>query len=176
MDLTREEVVATLNADKARVSSFLRRRVAPADVEDLFQQALLRATEHVDQVRDPAHLRAWFYRIVRGVLADHHARRQAHADKLALLANEPGEPTEPPPAVCRCSITQLAHVRPDYAEILRRVDLDEEPVAEVAKELGITANNATVRLHRARKALRDQVQSFCGVSSMRACLSCTCDA
>ena len=73
------------------------------------------------------------------------------------------------------SLGQLDRIRPEYADMLRRVDIDEERLPEVASSLGITVNNATVRLHRARKALRDQLRSFCGVDSLRACLDCSCD-
>ena len=78
-------------------------------------------------------------------------------------------------AICACSLGQLEHIRPEYADILRHVDIEEQPLSEAAAALGITPNNASVRLHRARKALREQLQSFCGVSSMRACLNCGCD-
>lgn len=63
----------------------------------------------------------------------------------------------------------------ENAEMLRRVDIEEKPLPGVAEALGITVNNATVRLHRARKALREQLQAFCGTDSMRACLDCACN-
>jgi RNA polymerase sigma-70 factor (ECF subfamily) len=72
-------------------------------------------------------------------------------------------------------VGQLDSIRSDYAEILRRVDLGDERLADVAAGLGITVNNATVRLHRARKALRDQLRAFCGTDSARACADCGCD-
>ncbi len=58
-------------------------------------------------------------------------------------------------ATCACSLGLLERVRPEHAAVLRRVDLDEEPIAEVARVLGVTTNNATVRLHRARVKPRE---------------------
>src|SRR5688572_32346081 len=75
----------------------------------------------------------------------------------------------------RLSHGQLERIRPEYADVLRRVDIEEEPLSSVAEALGITVNNATVRLHRARKAFREQLQAFCGTASMRACLDCACN-
>ncbi len=45
----------------------------------------------------------------------------------------------------------------------------------LADELGVSANNATVRLHRARRALKKAIKSYCGVDSADACMQCTCD-
>jgi hypothetical protein len=39
----------------------------------------------------------------------------------------------------------------------------------------VTTNNAMVRLHRARRALRSLLQEHCGTTSLRACLSCVCE-
>jgi RNA polymerase sigma-70 factor (ECF subfamily) len=65
-------------------------------------------------------------------------------------------------------------LRAEYAEILRRVDLDEEPLSEVARQLGITPNNASVRLHRARRSLRRQLERSCGTCATHGCLDCRC--
>jgi hypothetical protein len=45
---------------------------------------------------------------------------------------------------------------------IRQVDIDEEPIGDLAATLGITTNNPTVRLHRARKELRERLLSFSG--------------
>ncbi|MGH7821909.1 MAG: hypothetical protein ACREQ9_19275 [Candidatus Binatia bacterium] len=58
--------------------------------------------------------------------------------------------------------------------MLRRVDLDERSLAGAADALGITTNNAAVRLHRARRALRRQLERSCGTCAEHACLDCRC--
>ena len=64
----------------------------------------------------------------------------------------------------------------DEPEPLRveRVDLGGMPVPQAAAALGITANNAGVRLHRARAALRRQLERCCGACSDHHCRDCTC--
>lgn len=172
----RDALVAAVMAEREIYLAFLRRRLrSGADAEDLFQQALLRAAERASSLRDPSRTRAWFFQIVRRALADHHATWAVREAKLATLAADLEESTPAEVATCACSLGQLERLRPDYAAILRRVDLDDEPLADVARTLGVTVNNATVRLHRARKALRDQLGSFCGVDSIRACLDCACE-
>lgn len=61
-----------------------------------------------------------------------------------------------------------------YAEVVRRVDFDEEEPAAVADALGLSVGNLYVRLHRARRMLRERVEGHCRVSSIEPCLECTC--
>lgn len=65
-------------------------------------------------------------------------------------------------------------LKDEYREILARVEMAGRSVGEVAAELGLTANNATVRLHRARRALRQRLEAVCGTCTEHACLDCTC--
>jgi RNA polymerase sigma-70 factor (ECF subfamily) len=163
-------------ADRATFLKFLRSRTpSQADAEDIFQQSLLKASQHVGDLRDPGRARAWFFQILRRTLADEHARRATLEAKLKELGPATEEPAPEEAPVCACCVRQLDNIQGDYADMLRRVDLGDERLAEVAAALGITVNNATVRLHRARKALRDQLRAFCGTDSAHACADCGCD-
>ena len=77
-------------------------------------------------------------------------------------------------AVCGCVTQLLPTLKPEYAEALRDVDLEEMSVKAYAEKRGITANNASVRLHRSREALRRQVQRSCGTCADHGCLDCSC--
>ena len=76
--------------------------------------------------------------------------------------------------MCRCVSDVVATLKPEYQDVLRRVDLDGAAIAEIAREAGITANNASVRLHRARAALRGRIERACGACATHGCLDCTC--
>ena len=169
-------LIHELMANRSEYLAFVRGRVrSGADAEDILQQAFVKATAHAGDVRDPAKLRAWFYQVLRRTLADHHAAWAVREAKLELLAADLEEATPEEIATCACSLGQLEQMRAEYADLLRRVDIDEEPIQEVAESLGITANNATVRLHRARKALRERILELCGANAAVACRSCNCD-
>jgi hypothetical protein len=49
-------------------------------------------------------------------------------------------------------------------------------VTEYASETGMTANNAAVRAHRARQALRRRLAESCGVCAEHGCVDCSCGA
>jgi RNA polymerase sigma-70 factor (ECF subfamily) len=68
----------------------------------------------------------------------------------------------------------LTELKPRDAELLRRVELNDEAVAEVARSLGLTEGAASVALHRARAVLRERLENFCGDCAKGACLDCDC--
>jgi len=165
--------VEVIEAERERYVDFLRRRVGP-DAEDVYQQSLVRTLEQADTIRAPSRVRAWFWRVLRNAVADHHAARVARNARHAALAACNEETSHEARAACACALGLLSQLPPTYAEILRRVDLEDERVTDVARTLGIRAENATVRLHRARKALREKLAACCQRTSMRACFSCDC--
>jgi RNA polymerase sigma-70 factor (ECF subfamily) len=169
------ELIESLRSEHAGFVRMARRRVeSHADAEDVVQRALLRAAERSSSVLDPTRARAWFYRILRRTIADHHERRRP--SELEISAVEDALPAAAPEhrTPCACALRLLAELRPGYAELLRRLDLEDEDVTSVARALGISNANLYVRLHRARNALRERVAAHCGVSSASPCLECTC--
>lgn len=153
--------------------AFLRRRLpTAADAEDILQLAWMQAARHLDDLRGEAQLEAWFWRILRNTLTDEHRRlgREREATDASPLAAESVEPA----AVCGCSLSVLERIDPRHREMIRRSDLDEVPMQELADGLGISVNNASVRLHRARKAMREALRQHCGTDSLRSCQDCAC--
>ena len=60
-------------------------------------------------------------------------------------------------------------------EILKSVDCDDESVQDYARRTDITPNSASVRLFRARKALREKLLDACHTTSAAECMTCDCD-
>ncbi len=142
---------------------FVRARVPAAEADDVLQIAAVKAAEAHASLDEPERVLAWLYRIHRDVVSDGTGKRRsleplaARAERATVSDEAVVWPITDEDEMCRCSVTQTEFVALRYAELLRLV-------AEVSKELGISANNAAVRLHRARKALRD-----CGVTRLREC-------
>jgi RNA polymerase sigma-70 factor (ECF subfamily) len=78
------------------------------------------------------------------------------------------------PALCACLGPLLKDMRPAYADLIQRIDLEGESPVAVAKDLHVTPNNLTVRLHRARRALKANLEQACGICTKHGCLHCTC--
>ena len=173
------EVAEILNASRGRFLSFLTRRVGSRDAaEEILQAAFLKIVAKGAAPREKERAEAWFYRILRNALIDHHRRGEAEARSLETLQRNAGSEGANDPdlerSVCACVGGVLGALKPEYEVILRRVDLEEIPLKEASIQLGLTTNNATVRLHRARGALRKLLGEVCGACTEHGCLSCAC--
>ena len=174
------DVVERLLRRKAQLLRFLERRVGSRDAaEDLLQTAFLRVVAKQRTLRRSDSVVPWFYRILENLVVDWH-RRQAAADAArAMIAADAAAGVSSMDVelfreVCACVRDVLAALRPEYAEIIRRVELDEQPLREVARELGLTRTNVSVRLHRARRALLEGLRVTCGACFEHGCLECVC--
>jgi RNA polymerase sigma-70 factor (ECF subfamily) len=153
---------------------FLRARLGTEEAaRDALQSAYLKAMEKAHTVRDDESTVAWFYRLLRNALVDAHRRQQA--EQKSLQQEPSGAQDEDLfRAICTCVGGVIETLKPEYGDLLRRVDLEGASVPEAARVVGITANNAGVKLHRARAALRDKLRGVCGACARHGCLDCRC--
>lgn len=160
----------------AELRRFVRSRAHGLDVDDILQNAALRAVERADALKDPDCVLPWLFAIHKNVITD-VARKSASDRRLRdTLAAEPVpviETHEDDP-ICGCAIAQAYTLKPQHSSILDLVDIGGVSLKEAARLLGVTVNTATVRLHRARTALKQQLSRHCGVTTLRQCIDCKC--
>jgi RNA polymerase sigma factor (sigma-70 family) len=171
------DVLSALVDNHARFLAFLQRRVGSREeAEDILQSAFVRGLERGATLRSEESATAWFYRLLRNALVDHYRRRDVEKRVLSELrpASEPAVDEELMRTVCACVASLAETLKPEYASALRRVEVDGASLRVYAREQGITPNNAGVRLHRARVALRRQVAKSCGTCATHGCLDCRC--
>lgn len=172
-------MLTVLVANRAEFLSFLERRVgSPELAEELLQRAFVRGIERGGAIRDDESAVAWFYRVLRNAMVD-HVRRTATADRAlrrwaADLAASQDADEPPPRRVCKCVSILVGTLKPEYAAVLHGMDMEGMSAGEFAKNVGITSNNAAVRLHRARTALGERVRATCGTCASDGCLDCCC--
>lgn len=146
--------------------------------EDLFHAAFVRAMEKRGAVLAEAHTLAWFRKVLRNVAIDHLRRVGAGRRAVELWSRDLEWNTQPletsTSRSCRCVEEQLLRLRPSYEDVLRRVDLNDEPIAEIARDLGTSSNNIRVRLHRARAAIRSSLLAVCDNGTPGRCADCRC--
>lgn len=169
-----EQLVGSLNEFLA----FARGRLGePELAADAVQESLLKALRSSEQVRDEESVKAWFYRILRRTIIDLYRRRDVRQRAMESFQTElDAAPTDDEERVtCACVERLIPALKPEYATLVRRLDLNGEQAEPVAASLGITKNNLTVRLHRARQQLRERLEEICRVCAEHGCLDCTCD-
>ena len=174
----RSEIASVLVENRRAFLSFLERRVGHRDTaEDVLQEAFARSLDKVP-LESAESAVAWFYRVLRNAVIDHYRRGGANDRALSVLARQLDEQGEPDlderNAVCRCVSRLSETLKTEYALALRRIDVEGLSVQDYAVEAGITANNAGVRVFRAREALRKRVVRWCGSCAERGCIDCTC--
>ena len=167
---------------RRQILSFLQRRLGSSEAaEDVLQAFMLRAIERSTQLRDVRTVRGWLSRILATTIVDHQRRsarrrqREAVMNPNDLEAIEIEADEELDEAVCNCLYKLLPTLKPEYAEVIWRIDLLGEPRERVAASLGVTLNNVTVRLHRGRQALKSRLEEMCLTCPIHGFLDCRCE-
>jgi len=153
----RFEAVAPVVIDAVR--RFLARRTDSATADDVLQETLLVCWRRLDEMPAEAFL-PWAYGVARNCLAnaERSQRRQGrllariwHLDRPPAVSVAPDLPDDDLAAA-------LGSLRAEDAELLRLWAWEELSPAEIALVLGISANAAAIRLHRAKQKLRDELR------------------
>ena len=172
-----QPVIDRLVAQHRDFLLFVERRVGNrATAEEILQDAFVRSLDRGGEIRDSAV--GWFYRVLRNAVIDHQRRQAVASRRLAELAAEldaGGDGADELNRVaCRCVAELAGTLKPEYADALRRIEVDGVAVKDYAEAAGISASNAGVRVFRAREALRRQVARACGTCADHGCLDCSC--
>jgi RNA polymerase sigma-70 factor, ECF subfamily len=137
------------------VQRYLLRRADPATADDVLGDVLLVLWHRLDDVPADAVL-PWTYGVARGCLAN--SRRSAvRQERVVLrLARVPPEADAAAGEELEEALGNALAALPDAdRELLRLWAWEQLPPREIALALGISANAASIRLHRAKQKLRE---------------------
>jgi RNA polymerase sigma-70 factor, ECF subfamily len=143
-----------------------------ADAADATQDAFVAAWRQLPRLHDPSAFDGWLNRIVANA-ARMTRRHRVRLREITIGAPSPDEGPTPyekasdPDA--RAAIDNVAEndaigrafdrLRPDERAILTLHHVDERPVAEIARTMGIPTGTAKWRLHAARRALERAMEA-----------------
>lgn len=156
---------------------FVRSRTGdPELAADIVQECLLKAMKADNVPEEAEGVVTWFYRVLRHAIIDAHRRKTTRDSALEKLAQQwPESPSpEDEKALCQCVLRLLPELPAGDAELLRRVDLGGESPTEIAAAANERVNTLNVRLLRARRKLREQVERTCRACATHGCLDCDC--
>jgi RNA polymerase sigma-70 factor (ECF subfamily) len=173
------EAVSLLVENHREFLRYVERRIGNrAIAEEILQEAFVRGLDRGDEIRES--VVGWFYRVLRNAVIDHQRRRVTADRRLEEFAAEldaSDEGNEELSGVaCACVARLATTLKPEYADALQRIEVENVAVKDYAEASGISASNAGVRIFRAREALRKQVARSCGTCAAHGCLDCTCEA
>lgn len=172
---------AVLSTNRGAFLGFLMKRLKDrSDAEDVLQDFCMRVLARKDQLREVDRMDAWLYAVLRSALNDHY-RKLGRSNRLkdavsreveaAIVAEDPVEAMS---MICECVKGLVTELRPNDADLIRRVDIEEVERSAVAKDLGIKPGTLNVRLHRARVALGDALLAHCGPCCRHGFEDCSC--
>ena len=147
---------------------FLKRKLRnDADAKDVLQEFYVKALTRFDDLKDEDRLRGWLSQILRSTIADHF-RAMTRTDKAletygaeaALLFDD----DEIDFVICACLYKMLPTLNPDYGE----------DRSVIAQDLGLTENALRVKLHRARRAMRQRLEQTCLTCIEHGYFKCSC--
>ncbi len=135
------------------------------DARDVVQESYLRAFRGLKRFRGDAQFTTWLYRITTNCATTHLGRRSRHrheeidddvADDDLRLAANPEASVEA--AALRVRLQgALLGLPPRLRAVVVLRDVYDLPHEDIAAELGISVSAAKVRLHRARRRLREDL-------------------
>ncbi len=174
-----EKVLGKLLEHREKFLGFLQRRVESREVaEDILQNAFVRGIEKGGELRDEESAVAWFYRMLRNAVIDHYRHRASTEAAMQSWVRDLETESRPDEMIkdvaCACIGEVMGDLKPEYREAIRLADLEERSMRELAHQAGISENNAAVRVHRAREALRKEVRMTCGSCAEHGCVDCRC--
>jgi len=159
---------------------FLVRRVGDiATAEDILQNFTVKVLRKGSGLEKSESVIAWLYSVLRTTLIDHHrqetTQRRLETDfSISESITNQVDDRDLHEAICGCFERLLPTLKPDYSELLNRIDLQGAVPRVVAEDLGIDANTVRVRLHRARQALKHSLLLSCQTCAEHGCLDCDC--
>ncbi|MCC6538548.1 MAG: sigma-70 family RNA polymerase sigma factor [Bryobacterales bacterium] len=150
------------------------------DAEEVAQETLMKAFQSFGQLQDPTHVKAWIFRIARNFC--YMKRRKsvfAPAQEISLDELKPAMKADgetrrldiadwrvlPDAAAQSSEMRALLHravaALPDlYRNVLLLRDIEELSVKETADVLDVSEDVVKTRLHRARLAVRKQIDDY----------------
>ncbi|MEO3475695.1 sigma-70 family RNA polymerase sigma factor [Roseomonas sp. CAU 1739] len=131
------------------------------DTEDLIQDSIVRILAAVDRFQPGTNFRAWAFTIVRNrfLTAYVRSKRRLVCMDAVDLDNASTAPTQMQGLELQ-DLQRQFELLPIKAQfVLRRAADEKVPYAIIAKDSGCTVNTIKSRVHRARAAMRKQMQS-----------------
>ncbi len=132
------------------------------EAEDVAQDAYLRVYRGLSGFRGDAQFETWLYRIVANAAMSHLRRRGRFGDLLVENDDQPHEPVSPAQveeeAVDRDVLSRaLSSLPPSMRSVVVLKDVYGLSCQEIGEEIGVSEGAVKVRLHRARRRLKESL-------------------
>jgi RNA polymerase sigma-70 factor (ECF subfamily) len=132
--------------------------------EELTQETFMKTWQYLEGGKEVENLRAFLYRVANNLIIDYsRKKKEERLDNILEAAPEiepayDGRLKIEDDEMAREVIRTMDQLREDEKNILMMRYVEELDLKEIAEALDISVNNVSVRLNRAMKALRLELQ------------------
>jgi RNA polymerase sigma factor (sigma-70 family) len=152
----------------APIRRFFRNKVPVGEVEDLIQRTFLACVESRDRFRGDSTFRTYLFVVARNELFRHLRRRARDTEREALdfgVSSIHDMGISPSGVVAKQEDQQLVlealrRIPVEYQLVVELYYWEQIPGPELAEILGVAPTTVRTRLHRAREALRRQIDQL----------------
>ncbi len=145
-----------------RLHAFLTKHVAsPAAAEKALHAAYFRGGEEDHDLQDDEKIVPWFYKLLRAALDGTEYNRHGIERGLKKISSE-------------IVVDIVAMLKPDQAELIRKGELEEKSLKDLAHQARTSPVDIRLRLHRARAALKKKLMQAAGACVEHASMDCAC--
>lgn len=132
----------------------------PDQVDDLAQEVWMALWKALPRLNDPSRLKGYIARTTHNICVTHIRRASVRrterlVDNLSHPALSPHDTLQQASELTR--LIEAVRSLPENLKGVVSLYLEEIPVREIAAALGISDSNASVRLHRAKEMLRQDL-------------------
>jgi RNA polymerase sigma-70 factor, ECF subfamily len=130
--------------------------------EDLLHDVFLKAINEGQAFCNLDNTRAWLYRVTRNRLTDYQRTHKPH-EMVSDQLPEPDKYSAPLVHLSQCLPAALKSLSSEDREIIELCDLEGLNQAEYARRKDISLAGAKSRIQRARKRLKQELNSACKI-------------
>ena len=159
-----------VEAERERLRRFVIKILGDADeAENIVQETFAEAYRQIDRFRGDSKVSTWLFSIARHLAFGHLRKAKRHSylehETIEFLSAAQGDDASSDETMASVEAKERRRILHDaldelpdhYRRVVQIRDLQERSTAEAAEELGLTEVNVRVRLHRARKQLKDHL-------------------
>lgn len=162
------------NAFQPKIRRYLARMTGANEADDLTQEVFLKVSRGLGNFRGESKLSSWIYRIATNTALDYLRRPSQITTEVSSIDTEREE--EPVRLLGEVSFIDQQLIRKEMNACIRNVikelpedyrtvivlgELEELKNHEIAEILQVSVDTVKIRLHRARKKLKNELENLC---------------
>ena len=139
-----------------------------ATADDLLQETLLKIARALPEFEGRSTVKTWAFTIATRVATDHFRRPHSRAQMVEIDEKEPAQFLDAEidqrlviDEMSSCVREVIDSLPEDYRTALVLHDLEGQTAAQVAEIAGCSLANAKIRIHRARRRLKEALNQEC---------------